>query len=429
MHTSRNVSLMKRIGAPVRSLLLGTIILAIFSLAGAPVFADELGELKAQVEALMKRIEDLEAKQTQTAKVAKEAQKAAERLPLAAPQRVVTSGNDNIQLEVSGQVNRAALFVDDGDRSRFFHVDNDNSSTRVRFVGKGRLNEDLSAGTLIEVQFESNSSAAIDIDQDGEAGPNNFTERHLTAYLDSKTLGRLWVGQGDTASNGTSEVDLSGTAVIAYSGIEDLAGGISFKNAATQAKLVTIGGAYNQFDGFSRRDRIRYDTPTLGGFKLSSSFIQGDAWDVALRYSADYQAMKVAAAIAYADGAQRFDFTQANGSLSVLHDSGLNLTFAAGERDLDTRLAGDDPFTYYVKAGYQFQPFDFGKSAVAIDYGITDDLAADGDEFATWGAFWVQKIDKIATELYFGYRNHDLDRPGVSVEDIDVVVVGARVKF
>ncbi len=41
---------MKRVGAPVRSLLLGIIILAIFSLAGAPVFADELGELKAQVE-------------------------------------------------------------------------------------------------------------------------------------------------------------------------------------------------------------------------------------------------------------------------------------------------------------------------------------------------------------------------------------------
>ena len=64
-----------------------------------------------------------------------------------------------------------------------------------------------------------------------------------------------------------------------------------------------------------------------------------------------------------------------------------------------------------------------------VDYGRTDDLAADGDEFETWGLFLVQHIDKIATELYVGYRNHELDRPGVSIDDIDVGVAGARIKF
>ena len=67
------------------------------------------------------------------------------------PAKGVSSGNKNISLEVSGQVNRAALMVDDGDRTKFFHVDNDNSSTRIRFVGKGRLNEDFSVGALVEV--------------------------------------------------------------------------------------------------------------------------------------------------------------------------------------------------------------------------------------------------------------------------------------
>ncbi len=405
--------------------------MAFVVVGGAPVLADELGDLKAQVEALMKRIEDLEARQTETAQKAEEARKAAERLPLAAPQRMVTSGKDDVSLAVSGQVNRAVLYVNDGDRDRIFQVDNDNSSTRVRWVGNARLTDDFSAGALVEVQFESNTSAAIDIDQDGEVGANNFTERHLTLWLDSKRLGRLWLGQGDTASNATSEVDLSGTAVIAYSGIEDLAGGISFKNAATQAKLARINQAYSQFDGLSRRDRIRYDTPTFAGFKASSSFIQGDAWDVALRYSADYPAVgtKVAAAIAYVEGAQRFDFNHLAGSFSALHSSGLNLTFAAGTRDLDARATGDDPFTYYIKGGYQFKPFDFGKTALAVDYGETDDLAANGDEFTTWGVFAVQNINRLGTELYAGYRNHDLDRPGVGVDDIDVVVGGARVKF
>jgi hypothetical protein len=239
-------------------------------------------------------------------------------------------------------------------------------------------------------------------------------------------LGRLWLGQGDTASNGTSELDLSGTSVVAYSGIADLAGGISFKNSATQVKL-----AFSQFDGLSRRDRVRYDTPTIAGFKGSTSFIQGDAWDAALRYSAEYEAIgtKITAAIAYAGGGQRFDFNQVNGSVSALHSSGLSLTFAAGTQDLDNRVSGDDPASYYIKGGYQFKPISIGKTYLSADYATIDDLAAVGDEANSWGAFVVQKIDKIATELYFGYRNHELDRSGASNDDIRVVVAGLRVKF
>ena len=388
--------------------------------------ADELQDLKAQVQQLLNRIEVLEAQTKQNTEAMATGAEAA--VPV--PTRMATSGTDGVKLSVSGQVNRAALYVDDGDRSRAFHVDNDNSSTRVRWVGTGQVDDDFLVGALVEVQFESNSSANIDIDQDGEVSANNFSERHLTLYLDSKRYGRLWLGQGDTASNGTSEVDLSGTSVIAYSGIEDLSGGISFKNAATNAKLVTIAGAFNQFDGLSRRDRIRYDTPDIGGFTLSSSFVQGDAWDVALRYSAAYESIgtRVAAAIAYADGAQRFDFNQVNGSISAIHDSGLNLTFASGTQDIDGR-ATNDPVMVYGKLGYQFAPFTIGTTALAVDYGANDDLAADGDEFSTWGVFAVQNIDKIATELYFGYRNHDLDRPGVAIDDIDTAVFGARVKF
>jgi hypothetical protein len=392
-------------------------------LVAAPLVAgaDELKDLKAQVQALMQRIEALETQVQEQASVEANA-----------PAKMVSSGNDGVNLAVSGQVNRALLLADDGDRSRIFHVDNDNSSTRVRWVGTGPIDDDFTAGAIVEVEFESNTSSAIDIDQDGEVGANNFSQRHMTVYLDSKSLGRLWLGQGDTASNGTSEVDLSGTSVINYAGIEDLAGGLSFKNAATAAKLVTIGGVYSQMDGFSRRDRIRYDTPKFYGFQASTSLIQGDAWDVALRYSANYEAIdtKVAAAIAYGDGAQRFDLDQFNGSVSLLHGSGLNLTFASGEQDLTGGTAFTrDPSFYYGKLGYQFDPFTIGTTALAVDYGVADDLAATGDEFTSWGLFAVQGIDKIATDLYFGFRNHDLERTGVVVDDINVAVMGARVKF
>ena len=405
---------------------------AVFGLT-VPAHASELDDLKRQVESLLNRIVELEARQAETAKNAEEARKAAERLPLMAPQRAVTSGKDRIKLTVSGQVNRAVSFVDAGQESQVLNVDNDNSSTRVRWVGTGRLNDDITAGALVEVQFESNSSAVADVDQDGELGPNNFSERHLTFWLDSERFGRIWAGQGDTASNGTSEVDLSGTAVVAYSGIADSAGGVSFFNSATGARIVgtTIGATWNQFDGLSRRDRVRYDTPKFHGLQASSSFSQGDMWDVALRYSADFEAIdtKVAAAIAYADTAQRFDFEQVNGSFSALHDSGVNLTVAAGGRDLDARDGEDDPMSWYVKLGYQRQFFDLGKTALAVDFGAADDVQLVGDEFETWGLAGVQNFDRIATELYLLYRNHDLDRPETPTDDIDVVFAGGRVKF
>jgi hypothetical protein len=179
-------------------------------------------------------------------------------------------------------------------------------------------------------------------------------------------------------------------------------------------------------------DRLRYDSPKFYGFQASTSLIQGDAWDVALRYSANYEAIdtKVAAAIAYADGAQRFDLDQFNGSVSLLHGSGLNLTFATGEQDLTGGNAFTrDPSFYCGKIGYQFNPFTIGMTALSVDYGYAEDVAATGDEFTSWGAFAVQNVDKVATELYFGFRNHDLERPGVAVDDINVAVMGARVKF
>ncbi len=66
---------------------------------------------------------------------------------------------------------------------------------------------------------------------------------------------------------------------------------------------------------------------------------------------------------------------------------------------------------------------------VALDYTAVDDLNRPGDEFTSYGAFLVQNFDPIATEVYLGIRNHELDRPGASFEDILAILAGARVKF
>ncbi|MEE8270488.1 MAG: hypothetical protein V3R98_01985 [Alphaproteobacteria bacterium] len=380
----------------------------------APAGAQEIEELRRQIEALMQRVEQLEAQQ-----------RSGRAQPAGAADALVESGNDSIRLTLSGQVNRGVLFADNGADSEVFHVDNDNSSTRVRMIGEGDLDDDITVGTQIEVQFESNSSAAISFDQDSSAGPNNFTERKLELYVDSDRAGRLWLGQGDTASNSTSEVDLSGTAVVAHSAIGEMAGGLAF-DLVRGGDSVRIKDAFSNFDGLSRDDRLRYDTPNLGGFTASASAIETGTWDAAVRFSGDIAGTRAVAAVAYAD-ANGFD--QVNGSASVLLPSGFNVTAAAGTRDLDA-AGRDDPVFYYVKLGQRLDLFDIGGTALAVDFTQVEDLDADGDEFTSYGVFFVQNIDPVATELYLGVRNHELSVAGLAdPDDVFAVLAGARIKF
>ena len=339
------------------------------------------------------------------------------------------SGATGIQLKVSGQVNRALLFTDDGNNTEEFFVDNDNSSTRFRFTGSGDVDSDTKVGFTIEVQMESNSTANVN-QNNKTVGGNSFTERKLEIYIDSKRLGRVTLGQGDMASNGTSEVDLSGTGVIAYSGVVDFAGGILFNDKATNTLTGTsIGNVFSNLDGQSRRDRIRYDTPSFSGFKLSASAGDNGRWDGAARYEGDMGDVAFEAAAAY--GNDNNDNEIINGSFSVLHKtSGLSLTAAAGELDFDDNTNPRDPMTYYVKLGWQTKNLTpLGKTAFAIDYSYNEEFGALGDEAEAYGLFMVQNIDRVGTELYAGIRNHEYTAPGVNVDDILGVMFGARVKF
>lgn len=387
----------------------------------------------------------------------------------------VQSGNRQVDLKVYGQVNRGVLAADDGIDSELIHVDNDHSSTRVGWQGTASINEYWSAGAKIEVQFESNSTASVSLagDTNGiggteRVGPNNFTERKLEFWLDyminDNSRARMTVGQGDTASNGTSEMDVSGTGVIAYSGVADTAGGIRFRQPGVGNTFsgVTVGSVFSQLDGFSRDDRIRFDY-TNGPVMVSYSNIANGRNDIALRYQDTINdTFKVAAAIAYGmdtDGSrnnespadpsatERNGETETiNGSISIRHiQSGFSVTAAAGNRersdpvpgfDFNPSLAGvqgpEDRMFYYGKFAWQGLLFDngIGDTAFAIDAFQTENAVVPGDEGTVFGIAMVQDIDAAAMELYIGYRHHTYEAPGfASFNDIDVVLAGGRVKF
>ena len=351
---------------------------------------------------------------------------------------------------LSGQVNRAIVHADDGVDSGTHFVDNDVSSTRFRIKGEHELDDTLTFGAQMETEVRSNSSVNYTVDQEKSAGYNGLEERKLEIFIKSKNAGTVWLGQGDMASNSSSEQDLSGTNVVSHAEFHKLGRALSFRNTLADPatglhdSVTTVKNVVDDMDGMSRQDRFRYDTPSFGGLTLSASVTEGSAWDVGAKYKGKFAGSKIAAALAYASSEDndsyegKFD-NQVSGSLSFMHASGFNVTLAGGKRDSNSDdnegllgeegfFGDDEPTFYYAKLGYKMKS-SIGSTAFSVDYGNVQDLDQIDDEAEGYGVFLVQKIDKVSTELYLGYRQFSLDRPGVDLEDIGIVVGGARVKF
>ena len=350
-----------------------------------------------------------------------------------------------LDFKISGQLNRAVLWGDNGNNDDVKFVDNDNSSTRFRFTGSNEFDNNWKVGFKWENEMQSNDSSdtVIDIGENDDSTDVDFNERHMDVYIEHSKFGKLSLGQGDTASNGTSEVDLSGTDVINYSSIEDMAGGFIFRDDndnilqtgfqsgdPDDLKDTSIGRAFSNFDGLSRKDRIRYDTPKFGPVYFSASYLNGQTYDFAGRFAYQWEGFgKLAAAVSWLPAdTQRENYRQYSGSISFLHDSGLNLTFSGANR-YDT--PGDaEPYNLYGKLGWKLE-----KWAFSVDYTYSEDVDAIGDEATSIGIATVFNPWK-SVELYGSYRLHSLDRDadqrdvGVGdAEDIHAVMVGTRVKF
>ena len=349
--------------------------------------------------------------------------------PTEAPARkVVTSGGgERVKLAISGHVNRAIQIRDDGEDTDTYFVDNDNSESQVRLVGTAKVSEDLTLGTTIEVSVAPNISGQID--QLNQETDDIFDQRKVEVTLDSKRYGKLWLGKGFTASYTAGAVDLSRTGIVSYSTIVDTAGSMFFRESATgNLTDLRIYQAFNSFDGLNRRNRLRYDTPKFGGFRLAASAVSDDRYDASLWWGGKGYGFKAGGAVAVADPNEDNVDLQYNGSYSLLHENtGLNLSLSFGLLD---RQDQDDQRNYFAKLGWLKRFFPVGETALSLDYTRSLNLPTDRDDGYSIGAAAVQHFDKFGTELFALYRVHSLDLGSApSVEDISVVSIGTRVKF
>jgi len=317
------------------------------------------------------------------------------------------------EFTLSGQVNRLIMNIDNGETNGVVNADNSVSGTRVRVKGEGDIGNDLTAGLYYEYQLQSNPSNKITADSlnsDGIGGDvgagDNFSNRNANVWVDGN-FGRVTLGKGSGASDGSTEADKSGTTVIQYpSANGDLLGSMEYGDSG-----VTVGDARSAFDGLGRNDNIRYDA-AVGDFSFAGSYGNGDKKELAARYKMDNLEVR----IAWWDGAQsNDDVSGAAISATWEAENGINLT---GEYSGDN--GDDDPTNLYMKLGYKT-----GKSAYGIDWSETKDLGPGNGSSASLA--WVYQA-MAGVQVYASYRVESLDDvPGD--DDIDAVIGGARVKF
>ncbi len=251
----------------------------------------------------------------------------------------VRKGNRVVSLQMYGNLNRAILIWDDGVEDDIYHVDNDHSSTKIGIRGTGGLKPGWTVGYDIQwnVQIADTSEVdQTDFSRNDSGRPVAWDIRRAETYVESAQFGRITTGQGSAASDGSSEVDL---AFANYSS-DTLYNTRFILRGADPVGDLRWGELGSNLDGAGRTLRIRYDSPSIYGFILSASAGNDDYWDVALRFSKEWNSVRFAAAVAYSefddDSGKSPDFDILSGSASILHTpSGLFLSVAGARRDTD----------------------------------------------------------------------------------------------
>jgi Gram-negative porin len=371
--------------------------------------------------------------------------------PASAANKNVVNGKSQVHLAITGQLSRVFRVTDDGNTTNYQNTSNSFSGNRVRFIGTAKAWDSLTIGTRIEFQFnnrtsnESGNFAANGAKDEDTADDTGIDPRYQDISFAGK-WGKFYLGKGDSAANGTAEADLSGTIIAANVTAGDMFGGSHFLidnlPAGTSQDPNLNGGLsgprastiFRSFDALSRTQRIRYDTPTYFGTVVSAGLNQGPIPDVAVRWAGSFAGTKAVVRVGWMDrsSASATRGTQVDGSASVLHSSGLNLTVAGGVENLKgtASLGRDNPTELYFKVGYKAKLWDAGTTNFFADYAQYDDTTANGDDGTSWTVGVVQILEDYATELFAAFNVAQFDDSTANTyDDLTNGWVGARVKF
>jgi predicted porin len=397
-------------------------------------------------------------------------------------------GNRKVSLTVYGQVSEEVMFWDDGGEQNAYVVENGDNKNRFGFRGGATIDSDWSASFQIEYQIKAQSSDDVTQLAGGD-DPNSATatlsQRLAFFALTSKTFGQIAVGQQNTASSGITTINLANSA--AGSGDGDFSNwgsgmflrrsgttgdkGLQSSDAFAGGDSVTWATIANNWGSawtstsLSRRNVVKYTTPTFGGFALSTSWGEDDTWDAALRYAGEFSGFRLAAGIGYAQvndetskcanlpgsTSSGRDCHSLGGSASIMHvPTGLYVSGGASQNTDNNRVAlfvdeggasfaniDDTDTLWWIQVGIEQKFNALGKTTIYGQYWQGDlggivRSASSGDvvtldpgdplnpfaasdfivtraDTTAWGVGIVQSIDAAAMDLYIHYQNNSTE--------------------
>ncbi|WP_088343235.1 MULTISPECIES: hypothetical protein [Rhodomicrobium] len=451
-------------GGKVQAGLIGGALLAAYILSPGHALAADLG--KGDAADLEERVAELEA-------------------------TVARKGNRVVSFAIAGQVNESMFFWDDGRDSDAYVVGNTSSQSLINFRGEAKISPTLKAGYYIELGVWSEASFLVSQDSDEGAGAfsDNVAIRHNMFYIEDDRFGRISLGETSPATDSIAEINLARTVIVRSIGSQLWSGGFEPVDRDTGIRSGNLrfrdmwGGNGTQGIGDTNRyDVIKYDSPSVAGFKVSASWGENDFWDVALRYAGLWGQFKVAAGVGYSKwtdsatggigggggsescivGANlHTDCSDLGMSAGIMHvptglfahvayglktDDNAQTAFFAGEED-------DTSDTIYIQAGIEKNWFGVGPTTIFGEYQKINSgyfntfnpvantgSTVGGAETEIWGVGVNQNFASAALDMYVSYRNISseadiLARGGgeptgkLEFEDFQEVLAGARIQF
>ena len=341
-----------------------------------------------------------------------------------------------LDVSVSGHVNRAIRFADNGVNSDVQHIDGSASKSRFRFTAEGEVMPGITAGAHIELGFASNGGGGLDIEQpdtgaasntsnkpvatSGEPDPDDIGHRHSANHVDARhsliyfsgDFGKVTLGNAPAAGNGVMWTSHNG----AWMGTEyspDTNSGLG---------VMETDGASSGYSVFSffpsvnigRKNTLRYDTPSIGPITVSASVQKdgatGHSWSFGASLGHDVGAANVIAGLIYME-----DVLGIAGGLAFANGTSVN---AAWGSDDDS---GEDYEDMYINVAHTW-----GNMSVAVDYRSTENGKDMEGRAIGLGA---QYSLGGGVDVYAGFNSYSFDAPDKDLEDINAFHMGSRVRF
>ena len=345
--------------------------------------------------------------------------------------KVAYSSFANVNVSLYGQFNPAALYVNNGDSSKLYVVDNVHSQSRLGLRARVDTTSGWQVGGRFEFGISGNASTDVNSWYTESASEEFFKLRWAEISFAKESYGKFSLGKGDSASNSTAEIDMSGTAVAMQDKTLWMASGTLWYDGSSDIlSELEVKEIYNGFDGLSRTDRIRYDTPEFGGFSLAGSYSSGDAFDGSVWYSREFSGTRVAAALGVANPGDIMVGTDLlyTGSASILFPLGISATFSGS--NMEKQEEGlDDATVWWAKLGYKTSFYEGATTAFSLDYGESENISVNDEKGSTWALAAVHDIRDWGTEFYAIYRRYMADSERGNFDDVNSVMAGARLRF